>query len=98
MTGPASTDTVLVCFQCTQRIGGGFGPRGRTPLAKALRRRLGFGWWRRRRAGIAEVNCMGVCPRRGVTVAGGALEREWLIVPAGADLDAVAAELGLTNA
>jgi predicted metal-binding protein len=49
-------------------------------------------------AGIVEVKCLGVCPRGAVTVVNGAASREWLLVPEGADLDAVAGELGLDQA
>ena len=65
------------------------------PLAKALRKHLGLRKGRKGAAGIVEVKCLGVCPRGAVTVVNGAASREWLLVPEGADLDAVAGELGL---
>ncbi len=86
---------VLVCAKCSKRLKGGFGPKGRSPLAKALRRHLGLEKGRKAEAGIVEVKCMGVCPRGAVTVVDAGGPREWLIVPAGADLDAVVAALGL---
>ena len=48
-------------------------------------------------AGIVEVKCLGVCPRGAVTVVNGAQSREWLLVPEGADVGAVAEELGLAS-
>jgi len=92
------SNTVLVCAKCSKRLGGGFGPRGRTPLAKALRKQLGLKKGRKAASGIVEVKCLGVCPRGAVTVVNGAASREWLLVPEGADLDAVAGELGLDQA
>jgi len=92
------SNTVLVCAKCSKRLGGGFGPRGRTPLAKALRKHLGLKKGRKAASGIVEVKCLGVCPRGAVTVVNGAASREWLLVPEGADLDAVAGELGLDQA
>ena len=68
-----------------------------TPLAKALRKHLGLKKGRKGAAGIVEVKCLGVCPRGAVTVVNGAQSREWLLVPEGADLDGVAAELGLID-
>jgi predicted metal-binding protein len=90
--------TVLVCSKCSKRLGGGFGPGGKQSLAKALRKRLGLKKGRKSRAGIVEVKCLGVCPHGAVTVIDGAKPREWILVPHGADLDAVALELGLINA
>nr|WP_294815201.1 (2Fe-2S) ferredoxin domain-containing protein [uncultured Sphingomonas sp.] len=89
------SNAVLVCTKCSKKLGGGFGPRGRTPLAKALRKHLGLKKGRKSTAGVVEVKCLGVCPRGAVTVVSGAASREWLLVPEGADLDAVARELGL---
>ena len=91
------SNAVLVCTKCSKKLGGGFGPKGRTPLAKALRKHLGLKKGRKSAAGIVEVKCLGVCPRGAVTVVNGAASREWLLVPEGADLDAVARELGLSE-
>jgi predicted metal-binding protein len=88
------SNAVLVCSKCSKKLEGGFGPKGRTPLAKALRKHLGLKKGRKGAAGIVEVKCLGVCPRGAVTVVNGAQSREWLLVPEGADLDLVAAELG----
>ena len=89
------SNTVLVCAKCSKKLDGGFGPKGKAPLAKALRKHLGLKKGRKGAAGIVEVKCLGVCPRGAVTVVNGAQAREWLLVPEGADLDAVVAELGL---
>ncbi|WP_343518450.1 (2Fe-2S) ferredoxin domain-containing protein [Sphingomonas sp.] len=89
------SSAVLVCAKCSKRLGGGFGPKGKQPLGKALRKHLGLKKGRKSAAGVVDVKCLGVCPRGAVTVVDAAACREWLIVPAGADLDDVAAEIGL---
>ena len=88
---------VLVCAKCSKKLDGGFGPKGKTRLAKALRKEIGGPKGRKGAAGIVEVKCLGVCPSGAVTVVNGAAAREWLLVPRGADVAAVAAELGLTE-
>ncbi len=88
-------NAVLVCTKCSKRLDGGFGPKGKQSLGKALRKHLHLKKGRKAAAGIVDVKCLGVCPRGAVTVVNGAASREWLLVPAGADLDAVADELGL---
>lgn len=88
-------NAVLVCAKCSKKLDGGFGPKGRQSLGKALRKHLQLKKGRKAGAGIVDVKCLGVCPRGAVTVVNGAASREWLLVPAGADLDAVANELGL---
>lgn len=87
--------TILVCAKCSKKLKGGFGPKRRTPLAKALRKHLGLKKGRKAEAGIVEVKCMGVCPRGAVTVIDAAGPKQWLLVPAGTDLDMVVDELGL---
>ena len=85
---------MLVCRKCTKRVDGGFGAKGRTPLAKLLRKHVG-GKGRKARAGVVEVKCLGVCPRGAVTVVNGADSREWLLVRPGTAVDEVAGRLGL---
>ena len=92
------SNTLLVCRKCSKRLDGGFGPKGRTPLAKALRKHLGVKKGRKATLGIVEVKCLGVCPNEAVTVINGKAPGEWLLVKAGADIDAVAVGLGLSQA
>lgn len=89
------SNAVLVCAKCSKRLGGGFGPKGKQPLGKALRKHLGLKKGRKAAAGVVDVKCLGVCPRGAVTVINAAASREWLLVPAGADLDALARDLGI---
>ena len=87
--------TVLVCAKCSKRLGGGFGPKGKQPLGKALRKHLGLKKGRKAAAGVVDVKCLGVCPRGAVTVVNAASSREWLLVREGTDLDEIARSLGL---
>ena len=89
------SNTLLVCRKCSKRLDGGFGPKGRTPLAKALRKHLDVKKGRKGALGIVEVKCLGVCPRGAVTVINGKAPGEWALVKVGADLDDVAMGLGL---
>ena len=86
--------TLLVCGKCSKKLGGGFGPKGKTPLAKALRRFLAVGKGRKSRLGVVEVKCLGICPKNAVTVVDGARPGEWRLVDAGAPIVDVAAALG----
>jgi predicted metal-binding protein len=86
-------NTVLVCRKCSKKIGGGFGPKGRTPLSKALRQELGLKKGRKGALGVVEVKCLGVCPKDAVTLVNGAKPGEWLVVRRGTDVSAVAREV-----
>ena len=88
---------VLVCSKCSKKLGGGFGPKGKTSLARALRGALGLKKGRRATMGIVEVKCLGVCPRGRVTVVNGAQPGLWKLIDAGMPIDAVTGALGLTG-
>ncbi|PTD26076.1 hypothetical protein [Sphingomonas fennica] len=84
---------ILVCRKCGKKAGGGFGPKGKTSLAKALRKEMHGGKGRKARLGVVEVGCLGVCPKHAVTVVDASRPGEWLIVPAGTPVEEVAARL-----
>ena len=83
--------TVLVCAKCSKKVGGGFGPKGKTPLLKALRAVLGKG--RKASVGVVPVKCLGVCPKNAVMLIDSRRPREWMIVPAGTSVAKVIAAL-----
>lgn len=85
---------VLVCAKCSKKVDGGFGPKGRERLAKALRREPGFGKGRKANMGVAEVKCLGICPKNAVVVIDTRRPDEWLVVPAGADVALLTERLG----
>ncbi|MDF0540889.1 (2Fe-2S) ferredoxin domain-containing protein [Sphingobium sp. H39-3-25] len=91
-------NAVLVCRKCSKKLDGGFGEKGRMPLAKALRKQLALKKGRKAAAGIIEVGCLGVCPKGAVTVVNGSDSREWLLVRPGASLEDLASELALNEA
>ncbi|WBX85278.1 (2Fe-2S) ferredoxin domain-containing protein [Sphingosinicella microcystinivorans] len=87
--------TILICRKCSRKLGGGFGKNGRKSLAKALRARGLGGKGRKAGVGIVEVGCLDICPKNGVVAMNAANPGAWLVVPKGADIDAVAERLGL---
>lgn len=87
--------TVLVCGKCSKKLGGGFGEKGRAPLARALRRHLAVGKGRTAPIGIVEVKCLGICPKGAVTVVDAGAPGEWLIVRGGTGAAQVAEALEL---
>jgi len=92
------SNSVLICRKCSKKVKGGFGPDGDKPLAKALRKHLHLGKGRKAGAGIVEVGCLDLCPKRAVTVIDARRPDAWLVVHPGANLDALAHELGLKGA
>jgi predicted metal-binding protein len=86
---------ILVCAKCSKKLDGGFGRKGRTNLAKALRKRFGLKKGRKSPFGVIEVKCLGVCPRGAVTLVDTSAPDRWRIVPAGADVEALGHDLGL---
>lgn len=89
---------ILVCGKCSKKIGGGFGKKQATPLAKALRKVLGLKKGRKARGGVVETRCLGICPKNAVTVIDMATPQRWLIVPAGAAVHDVAQGLSIGGA
>ena len=85
--------SVMVCGKCSKKLGGGFGEKGRTPLAKMLRAVLGLKKGRKAERGVVEVKCLGICPKNAVVMVDGARPDRWLLVPAGADASEVVATL-----
>ena len=85
---------LLVCGKCSKKVGGGFGAKGKTSLAKALATATGGGKRRKDRLGIVETKCLGICPKGAVVVVDTARPGEWLLVPAGTAIDEVVALVG----
>ncbi len=82
----------LVCGKCSRKLNGGFGKKGKHDLKSALRAGLKAAG-RRRELRVVEVGCLGLCPKRAVTVVGPFRPGHVLAVPQGADPDAVLAAL-----
>jgi predicted metal-binding protein len=95
---------ILVCRKCQKKLHGeGFGPDGDVSLSKALKRAVkrslaGKGAklkGRRAPLGIVEVDCLKLCPNKGVTVVVGSRPDRWLVAGVGASPEAVLAEAGV---
>lgn len=93
---PAKTQSVvLVCGKCSKKIGGGFGKKGGTSLAKALRKRAGGKKGRKADLLVAETACLKLCPKGAVVAINAARPDAWMIVPAHTDVDEVAEAIGV---
>ncbi len=86
---------ILVCAKCSKKLGGGFGPKGKTRLGKALRKAFGLKKGRKSPVGLVEVPCLGVCPKGAVTLVDTSRPDMWRLVPEGADIEALGRDLGL---
>jgi len=91
------TDVVLVCRKCSKKLGGGFGEKGETRLAKLLRHGLALRKKKMRKArlGVLEVGCLDICPKNGVTALRTGSPGDWVVIPKGSTLAEIAARLGL---
>jgi predicted metal-binding protein len=58
---------LLVCGKCARKMDGGYGPKGKESLRSALQTELA-NTGRRREVRIIETRCMGICPKKAVTV------------------------------
>lgn len=83
----------LVCRKCSKKLPGGFGPDDEK-LSKALRRALRAAG-RRRALRVVEVGCLGLCPKKAVTVAVSTDPAALYAVPGGTPMDSVIATLTL---
>ena len=88
-------ETLLICKKCSKKVKGGFGPKSRTRLKKALAEKLALKKGRHAAVGLIEVGCFDLCPKRAVTVAKGSEPGKFYVVPRGAPLDEIIAKLGL---
>lgn len=77
---------LLVCRKCSKRQKGGFGPKGKTGLAKALKCATGAKKGRKAALGIVEVDCLGVCPKHAVVLIDARDPQRWRLVKPGADI------------
>lgn len=82
---------VLVCGKCSRKLDGGFGRKGKHKLDDVLRDALKSAG--RREVRVVRTGCLGLCPKRAVTVAWSAQPGELMAVPEGADPDTVLALL-----
>lgn len=95
---------ILVCRKCQKKLHNeGFGRDGDERLSKAIKRAVkaspaGRGAklkGRRAPVGIVEVDCLKLCPKKGVTVVSSLRPDRWLVAGVGASADAVLVEAGI---
>lgn len=79
---------LLVCGKCSRRMEGGFGPKGKAPLAKYLRKAFGLKG-RKAPLGVVETRCLGICPRGAVVLVDSRAPDRWRLVRPGDDLAAL---------
>ena len=92
------TRTLLVCVKCSKKVGRAFGEDGDQTLAAALRAGMGVRKGRKAAAGVAEVRCLGVCPKGAVVALDAASPGRWLLVRPGTPAAGVLAALDEGNA
>lgn len=85
----------MICRKCGKKLSGGFGPKERTRLDKALREALDSGKGRRGKLGIMQIGCLDICPKNAVMVALGSRPGTLYAVRKGTPIDDVIALLGL---
>lgn len=90
-----ATRLVAICAKCGGKLGGGFGPGGRQPLAKLLRKTLDLPKPRLARVRLVETKCLKLCPKNAVAVIDGSNPAQILIVPAHTPVADIAAQLDL---
>lgn len=93
---PTPWQTVLlVCGKCTRKIDGGYGPKGKNNLKSALQSALAERG-QRRSVRVIETRCMGVCPKKAVTVLNASAPCKILTVRKRTEISEVLTQLSLT--
>ena len=87
--------TILICGKCSKKVGGGFGPKGNTPLVKALKAITNGRKGRKADAGVIETKCLKLCPKHRVVVIDAADPRLWHLIEPGTPIDQVAKRLDI---
>jgi predicted metal-binding protein len=86
---------IAICTKCGHKLGGGFGPRGRQPLAKALRKALKLPKPKHATLRLVETRCLKLCPKDAVAVLDSGDPGHILVVPAHTPVGDIVARLGL---
>lgn len=81
-------EVVLICGKCSRKLDGGFGRKGKHALRAELKDALRAAG-RRRSVRVAETGCLGLCPKRAVSVLRGGRPDRILAIPARMDPAAV---------
>jgi len=82
----------MLCGKCSRKLDGGFGHKGKHDLKDVLKDGLKAAG-RRRALRVVEVGCLGLCPKRAVTIVSSARPAEMLAVPERMAVEAVLARI-----
>ena len=77
---------LLTCGKCARKMEGGYGPKGKDSLRTALRMALKDAG-RGRDIRIIETRCMGICPKKAVTMVNASRPDVIATVPKGTGMD-----------
>jgi predicted metal-binding protein len=79
---------ILLCGKCARKMDGGFGPKGKDSLRDALRSGLRDAG-HRRDTRVIETRCMGICPKKAVTMINASRPGTINVVPKGTSMSEV---------
>jgi len=85
-------NVAMVCGKCSRKLKGGFGKKRKQDLAQVLKGALKEAG-RRRELRVVEVGCLGLCPKRAISVVTSAQPAYFMAVPEGTDPALVLARL-----
>jgi predicted metal-binding protein len=94
--GTPATSIVAICGKCGKKLGGGFGPKGKTALGKALRTALGLPKPKHARVRIVETSCLKLCPKGAVAVMHSGDPGAILVIPEGTPVQTIAHRLNIS--
>ncbi|WP_051211572.1 MULTISPECIES: hypothetical protein [Sphingomonadaceae] len=84
----------LICGRCSKKVGGGFGQKGKTALAKMLNEANGGKKGRKAQILAIETKCLKLCPKGAVVTIGASHPGTWLLIQPGTPLDEVREQIG----
>lgn len=77
-------DVIVLCRKCGKKRRGGFGPKRKQTLKETLRqtlREIG----QRRQVRVMETECLGLCPKNGITALNATRPGTIHVIPVGSD-------------
>lgn len=84
----------LICGKCSKKVGGGFGKKGKTALAKMLNEANEGKKGRNAKILAVETKCLKLCPRGAVVTIAASQPDKWLLIQPGTPLDKVQERIG----
>lgn len=81
-------------WKMLKKVGGGFGQKGKTALAKMLNEANGGKKGRKAQILAIETKCLKLCPKGAVVTIGASHPGTWLLIQPGTPLDEVREQIG----